>query len=99
MTTYMSSDQHLLGEIPYIPLIVSIRSISAEREDIAQVGFQKPSISEKCHLCIGIGVNFVIDVEVIFAVAVEEEPAKIGGVGDVGNLFELVWQRKIGEVS
>ena len=35
--TYISSDQHLLCEVLYVPLIAFVRSTFAEWEDISQV--------------------------------------------------------------
>ena len=40
----------------------------------------------------------MFDIEIIFAVFIEEKPAKIGGISDVSDLFKLLWQREINEV-
>lgn len=53
---------------------------------------------EISHPCIGICGLFVIEIEIILAVFVEEEPAKIGCISDVSDLFKLLWQGKINEV-
>jgi len=94
----ISSDQHFLGEVLDVPLVAATRPILAGREDVLQVRFEESPISAVRHQCIGLRGNFVVDVEVVLAIFVEEEAAEVGGVGDVGDLSEFLREGELDKI-
>ena len=77
-STDISSHQHLLCKVFHISLVSSVRSAVAQREDVLQVRLEKAAVPEVGHLDVGVGGNFVVDVDVIVAEAVHDEPAEVG---------------------
>lgn len=76
-----------------------VRSILAKRENVLQIGLQESSISKVGHFGIGNCGDFVVDVNVFFAKIIEHEPSKIGGIRNVSDLFYLLWQREVDQIS
>ena len=96
--TYVSADQHLLGEVLDVPLVAAARPILAGREDVLQVRLKESPISAVRHQGIGLRGDFVVDVEVVLAIFVEEESAEVGGVGDVGDLSECLRKGELDKI-
>ena len=96
--TYVSSNQHLLGKILDVPLIAATRPVLAGREDVLQVRLKEPPISTVGHEGIGLGGDFVVNIEVVLAVFVEEKSPEVGGVGDVGDLSKFLGQGELDEI-
>lgn len=89
--SYISSSEHLFGQILAIPLVAVCGTTFPSREDILKVRLQKAFVSEICQLDIWICGNFVIDVKVVVSVLIQEQAPERGTVSNVDNLVQFLW--------
>lgn len=96
--TYISAQQHLLGEELDAPLVSVAGSSSLERENVLQIRLEESAVAAVCHESIGLLCNLAINVVVLLAILVQQDAAEVGGVGNVFDLVQLVWEREVDQI-
>lgn len=96
--TYISAQQHLLGEKLDAPLVSVAGSSSLKRENVLQIRLEESAVAAVCHQSIGLLCNLAINVVILLAILVQKHAAEVGGVGNVFDLVQLVWEREVDEV-
>lgn len=89
MSTYISTNEHLLGEILHVSLVGLGAAVLSSGEDVLQIRLEEPAISAVGHEGVRVGGNLVLDVQAFLSVPVEEVSAEVGRIGHVADLSKI----------